>query len=144
MPVFGSRSLKARKELHPILQKIVDEAIKETDFTILDAQRGRAEQERARKGGFSKVGFGESAHNYRPAVAMDLAPYPIDYDNLTRFRALAKIILRIAKAQGAPIRWGADWDMDGKTSDERFLDWGHFELNPWRTWAKKSKLIGSK
>jgi hypothetical protein len=25
--------------------------------------------------------------------------------------------------------------MDGDWKDERFLDWGHFELNPWRSFA---------
>lgn len=141
---FGPRSLKARKELHPLLQKIVDEVIKVTDFTILDAQRGRAEQERAKRGGYSQASFGQSAHNYKPAVAMDLVPYPLDYDDLESFRKLAKAIMAEAKKQKVPLRWGADWDMDGQWKDESFLDWGHFELNPWREWAKKSKLITGK
>lgn len=141
MPKFSSRSLKARKELHPDLQLLVDEAIKEIDFVILDAQRGRAEQEKAFKGGFSKAHFGDSAHNYIPAIALDICPFPIDFNDAAKFRALAKVFVRIAKERKLPVRWGGDWDMDGDWKDERFLDWGHFELHPWRTFAKQGKLI---
>ena len=151
MPKFSKRSLKARDELHPHLQQIVDAAILEIDFVILDAQRGRAEQEKAFKAGFSKARFGQSAHNYRPAIAFDLAPYPIDFNDTAKFRAIAKVIgyydpkdgdgTGLAKKLRIPLRWGADWDMDGDWKDERFLDWGHWELTPWRDWAKQSKLI---
>lgn len=136
MPKFSDRSLKARAELHPILQQLVDEAIKEVDFVILDAQRGRAEQEKAFKGGFSKARFGQSAHNYRPAVALDICPFPIDFNDAAKFRVIAKVFMRIAKDQKLPIRWGGDWDMDGDWKDEKFLDLGHFELHPWRSYAK--------
>lgn len=142
MPSFSSRSLKARAELHSKLQALVDDAIKSVDFVILDAQRGRAEQEKAFKAGNSKAHFGQSAHNYVPAVALDLCPYPIDFNDAAKFRAIAKAVMASAKKLDIPIRWGGDWDMDGDWKDERFLDWGHFELNPWREWAKKSKLIG--
>jgi peptidoglycan L-alanyl-D-glutamate endopeptidase CwlK len=140
MPKFGSRSLKARNELHPELQRVVDAAIKEVDFMLLDAQRGRAEQEKAFKAGNSKARFGQSAHNWKPAVAFDMAPSPLSWD-AAKFRPIAKTIMDCAGRLGIPIRWGADWDMDGTWKDERFLDWGHFELHPWREWAAKSKLI---
>jgi len=136
MPKFSTRSLKARAELHPILQQLVDEAIKEVDFVILDAQRGRAEQEKAFKGGFSKAHFGQSAHNYKPAVALDVCPFPIDFNDTAKFRTIAKVFMRIAKEKKLPVRWGGDWDMDGDWKDEKFLDWGHFELHPWRSYAK--------
>lgn len=142
MPKFSKRSLLARAELHPKLQELVDEAIKEVDFVILDAQRGRAEQEKAFKAKNSKAHFGQSAHNWKPAVALDLCPYPIDFNNVVGFRVIAKTMLAIAKRLDIPLRWGGDWDMDGDWKDERFLDWGHFELHPWREWAKSSKLIG--
>lgn len=141
MPTFSSRSKRARAELHPKLQQIVDAAIKEIDFVILDAQRGRAEQEKAFKGGFSKARFGQSAHNFKPAIALDVVPYPIDFNNVAGFKAIAKTFTAKAKELNIPLRWGGDWDMDGDWKDERFLDWGHFELHPWREWSAKSKLI---
>jgi peptidoglycan L-alanyl-D-glutamate endopeptidase CwlK len=133
--------MRNRKELHPMLKLVVDEVIKTVDFSILDGSRGRAEQERAFRAGHSKVHFGDSAHNWSPSIAMDLTPYPLDYDNLASFRRLAKAIMAAGKLHAVPLRWGADWDMDGDWKDERFLDWGHFELNPWREWARESNLI---
>lgn len=141
MPTFSKRSLAARAELHPKLQQVVDAAILGVDFVILDAQRGRAEQEKAFKSGFSKAKFGQSAHNYVPAIALDLCPYPIDFNDAAKFRIIAKTIMACAAKLKIPLRWGGDWDMDGDWKDERFLDWGHFELTPWRDFAKTSKLI---
>lgn len=134
MPSFSTRSLKARAELHPKLQAIVNEAIKSVDFVILDAQRGRAEQERAFKAGNSKAHFGQSAHNYIPAVAMDVCPFPIDWDDIGRFKKLHEVIMDIAAEQGTPLEWGGDW--------KSIKDFPHYELKPWREWAKKSTLIG--
>jgi peptidoglycan L-alanyl-D-glutamate endopeptidase CwlK len=142
MPKFSKRSLKALEELHPELQEVAVEAIKTVDFVILDAQRGRAEQEKAFKAGNSKAHFGHSAHNWIPAVAIDIVPYPIDFNNVAGFREIAKTFLATAKRLGIPLRWGGDWDMDGDWKDERFLDWGHFELHVWRDYAKRDcKLI---
>lgn len=140
MPHFGKESLRNLKQLHPDLQMVLREAIKEFDFKIMDAQRGRAEQEYAFKKGNTKAHFGQSAHNYIPAIACDIYPYPIDFDDIGRFKDMARVVLRIAKAHKVPLRWGGDWNMDGNTADG--WDFPHFELHPWRTWAKKSKLIG--
>lgn len=138
MPVFGTASKAALKKCHPLLRAIAEEAIKEIDFKVLDATRGRLAQEKAFRQGHSKVHFGDSAHNYVPAIAFDLFPAPYDWDNRQAFINLSKIILRIGKEKGTPLRWGGDWNMDGNLSDG--WDMPHFELHPWRTWAKKSKL----
>lgn len=140
MPTFGKASLTSRAKLHPKLKAIVDAAIKEIDFKILDSTRGRAAQEKAFKQGNTKAHFGQSAHNYVPAIAMDLFPAPYDWDNEKSFYDLSKVIMRIAKEQGTPIRFGGDWDMDGKMNTSGLIDLPHYELHPWRDWAKKSKL----
>lgn len=141
MPSFGKASLASRAQLHPKLQEIVDEAIKTVDFKILDATRGRAAQELAFKKGNTKVHFGQSAHNYVPAIAMDLFPAPYDWDNTAAFIALWKVIMTIAKAKGIPLRWGGDWEGDGKVNTSGLVDLPHYELNPWREWAKSSHLV---
>ena len=138
MPTFGAASSAALAKCHPKLQLIANEAIKEIDFRVLDATRGRADQERAFAGGKSKARFGQSAHNYVPAIAFDLFPAPYDWNNRQSFINLSKVILRIAKEKGVPLRWGGDWDMDGNLSDG--WDMPHYELHKWRDWAKQSKL----
>jgi peptidoglycan LD-endopeptidase CwlK len=138
MPIFGTASLASRAKLHPKLQELVDAAIKEIDFKILDATRGRAAQEKAFAQGNSKAKFGQSAHNYVPAIAADLFPAPYDWNNRQAFINLSKVVLRIAKEKNIPIRWGGDWNGDGNLSDG--WDMPHYELTPWREWAKQSKL----
>lgn len=140
MPSFGTASKRSRAQLHPKLREIVDEAIKEIDFKILDAVRGRAAQEKAFKQGNTKAHFGQSAHNYVPAIAMDLFPAPYDWDSTASFDKLSKVIMRIAKEKGIPLRWGGDWNMDGNKTTSDNWDKPHYELTPWRDWAKSSKL----
>ncbi len=54
--------------------------------------------------------------------AVDLAPWPIDWNDLKRFRRLAVLVKRAAVLEGVTIVWGGDW-----TSTE---DYPHFELVP--------------
>ncbi len=139
MPKFSKGSKERLALAHPLLQKLMNEAIKQFDFTILQSMRGRAEQERAFSLGHTQVHFGTSAHNWTPAIALDIAPWPIDWSNLKPFHTLSQIILPMAKEMKIPIRWGGDWDGDGDLKDQKFIDLPHYELTPWREWAKKSK-----
>lgn len=145
MPSFSNLSLQRLAMLAPPLQLLLREAIKEFDFKILDSVRDREGQELAFRQGNTKVHFGDSAHNYFPAVAVDIVPYPVDWNDIWRFRALQKgVILPLARKLDIPIRQGYDWDRDGDEKDERFRDWPHIELHPWREMVKKfnSKLYG--
>lgn len=140
MPTFGAASLAALAKCHPSLQEIAQEAIKAIDFKVLDSTRGRTDQERAYATGRSKAKFGQSAHNYVPAIAFDLFPAPYDWNNRGAFKKLADVIMKIAAKKQIPLRWGGDWNMDGDKTTSDAWDMPHFELHPWRTWAKKSKL----
>lgn len=136
MPKFGTSSKKHLAGAHPLLQQLFNEVIKDIDCTILDSQRGRADQEKAFKLGHSKAHFGQSAHNWNPSVAMDVVPSPLDWDDTAAFKALAKVVKAKAKALNIPVVWGGDWP--------NFKDYPHYELGPdWRVWAKKSKPFGA-
>ncbi|MEO9231173.1 MAG: M15 family metallopeptidase [Devosia sp.] len=102
----------------------------EAAIVVLDSQRGRSAQERAFALGHSRAHFGQSAHNWSPAVALDVVPAPIDWSNLARFRALAALVQAEAAAREIRIVWGGDW--------VGLRDMPHYELAPWREWAAKS------
>lgn len=138
--LFDAASAKRLAQAHPDIQKIMLNARAQIAFTILDSQRGRAAQERAFKAGNTKAHFGDSAHNWSPAVAVDIAPIPLNWNDRQAFINLSKVILPIAKQFGIPLRWGGDWNMDGSTSDG--WDLPHYELHPWRSFAKHSKPYG--
>lgn len=141
---FDTASTKRLAGAHPLLQKLLVEARKRIAFTIMDSQRGRAAQTKAYKAGHSKATFGNSAHNYAPAVAVDLAPIPLDWSKTQPFIDIWNIIgyynpstktgKGLAKDMAIPLRWGGDWNMNGKWTDDGW-DFPHYELTPWRNYA---------
>lgn len=136
MATFGKASLDKLKTVHPDLQKICIEAIKHYDFQVIYGQRTAAEQfelyKQGRKlvnGVWTKVGptvtnldgiTKKSNHNYSPSKAVDLAPYPIDWNNIQRFKDLAKVMKAAADKLGIKMVWGGDW--------KKFIDYPHYEL----------------
>ena len=125
---FGESSRKRLDTCHPLLQEICEEAIKHIDFSVLCGERSEAEQQEAFEKGLSKVQYPDSMHNKSPSLAVDVAPYPIDWDNIPRFAHLIGLIRGIAAMKGIKIRTGSDWDSDGDITDHKFMDWPHFEL----------------
>ena len=63
--------------------------------------------------------------------AVDLAPFvngKVDWNNPKNFDAIAKAMLQASRELSVPIRWGADWDMDGIPREKGETDSPHFEL----------------
>ena len=60
--------------------------------------------------------------------AVDLVPYPVDWNDLKKFDLIAKAMLQAAKELDVPVRWGADWDNDGKPRERGESDSPHFEI----------------
>lgn len=119
---------------HPLLKRLFEAVSADPtcpDFVVLDAQRGRAAQEKAFNEGHSRAHFGQSAHNWTPALALDICPYPIDWNDFDRFKALAVVVKNHAAESGIPIGWGGDWI--------KLKDMPHYELTPWRDFAKKAE-----
>ncbi len=53
-------------------------------------------------------------------MAVDVIPYPIDWENITRFYRFGGFVKAIAVMLGIPLIWGGDW--------QKFKDLPHFEL----------------
>jgi peptidoglycan L-alanyl-D-glutamate endopeptidase CwlK len=103
-------------------------AIEMTDFGITCGYRGEADQAAAYASGKSKLEWPNSRHNVMPSEAVDLVPYPVDWDDRERFFYLAGVIMSCAKELGVELRWGGDWDMDLKPHERGENDLPHFEL----------------
>jgi peptidoglycan L-alanyl-D-glutamate endopeptidase CwlK len=63
-----------------------------------------------------------------PSLAVDVAPAPVDWADKARFIYFAGIVKEFARRKGLKIRWGGDWQGDGKLKDNKFSDLVHFEL----------------
>lgn len=132
MSRLGAVSQQRLDTCHPRLKLLVEEVSRrvppELDFTVLCGYRGEREQAEAVAAGRSTKAWPTSQHNSAPSHAVDLAPYPIDWTDDARFAVLAGFVLATAVELGIKIRWGGDWNQNGRTRDERLKDFPHFEL----------------
>lgn len=125
---FSKSSMKQLGSCHPQLQWFFDEVIKHYDCTIIEGHRGEERQNELYRTGQSKVEYPNSKHNSHPSMAVDVAPYPIDWNDTKRFYHFAGFVLGLAAEFGVDIRWGGDWDSDNDLNDQTFMDLVHFEL----------------
>ena len=131
MALLSAASQRRLDGAHPLLRNLFAAVAAKTPIVVLDSQRGRSAQERAFALGHSRAHFGQSAHNWTPAVALDVVPDPIDWTDLARFRALAELVKAEALARKTPLVWGGDWI--------GLRDMPHYELDPWRSFAAQAK-----
>jgi peptidoglycan LD-endopeptidase CwlK len=125
MPKFGARSKAAMAGVHPHLLKALNEAIKTTDFTVICGPRGAAAQAAAFKAGASKAKFGQSPHNYLPALAIDFIPSPFTgWSDTKAFKAVADAIVAAGKRVGV--------DLEAGYTFRSIKDWPHVQLRGWK------------
>ena len=128
MPRFSNRSINRLKTCDAQLQELFYQVVKHFDCSILEGHRGEERQTKAYNDGKSKVQYPDGKHNQYPSVAVDVAPYPIDWSDRDRFHYFGGFVLGVAKQMGMNIRWGGDWNQDTKTKDNKFDDLVHFEI----------------
>jgi len=128
MPTLSERSLENLSLVDVRLRGVIEQAIEIVDFSVLEGYRGPDRQDEMFRTGQSKLQWPDSKHNSLPSLAVDIAPYPIDWEDTERFVFLAGVVFTIAIQNGIDLRWGGDWDGDGFMRDETFRDYVHFEL----------------
>ena len=128
MPKFGRKSRTRLATCDTELQNLFSEVVKYFDCSILIGHRGEEDQNRAFDEERSKVRWPNGKHNSKPSSAVDVAPYPIDWEDRERFIYFGGFVKGYAFRMGIPLRWGGDWDNDTSLSDNKFDDLVHFEL----------------
>ena len=124
MPRFGKRSKQRLKGVDTKLVNVLNELIKIMDVTIIEGLRTQERQDELVAKGASKTRY--SKHIQGKAV--DLAPYPIDWEDRERFHYMGGMVRGIAEQLNVPVRWGGDWDSDGEIKDNSFDDLVHVEI----------------
>ncbi len=153
---LSSRSLNNLQGVHPNLTKVVKRAIELTtqDFVVIEGVRsreqcminygkGRTVAQCLAKGipakyanpKAAKVTWLSNPFNSKHCKqkdgyghAVDICPHPVDWSDVKKFDAIAKAMFAAAKELGVNIRWGADWDKDGKPRERGESDSPHFEI----------------
>ena len=128
MPKFGKRSKERLSTCDSRLQELANEVIKHVDCSILEGHRSQERQDKLYEEGKSKVKYPKGRHNANPSKAMDITPYPIDWEDRERQTLFAGFVLGVARMMGHNVRWGGDWDRDFQVVDIGFDDFPHIEL----------------
>lgn len=152
---LGKRSNERLVGVHPDLAKVVRRAIElsNQDFMVLEGVRTEQRQRELYGQGrtakelsavrldpalarprMAKVTWKLNSNHFKQADgfghAVDLVPYPVDWNSFEKFDAIASAMFVAAAEEGVALRWGADWDRDGKRRERGETDSPHFEL--WR------------
>ena len=124
MPRFGKRSRERLKGVDPKLVNVLNEVVKHFDITVIEGLRSQERQNELVAQGKSKTKYGK----HTQGKAVDIAPYPIDWECRDDFHYLGGFVRGIATSMGVKVRWGGDWDSDYTTKDNSFDDLVHFEI----------------
>jgi len=148
--VLGKRSLNALSGVHPDLVRVVKRAIEVTtqDFMVLEGVRTVQRQREGRtaaklravgvepalaKPTMRKVTWTLKSNHIAQAdgygYAVDLVPYPVDWNDLAKFDAIADAMMQAAAELDVSIRHGGDWNRNGKRRERGETDSPHFELD---------------
>lgn len=141
MPSFGARSLAQLQTCHPQLITLFAAVVEVHDCAILEGHRSAARQADLVRTGASKTH--DSRHLALPSLAVDVAPYPIEWpDQLTvsnsnepirrkawgRWYLFAGVVFATAHRLSIPVRWGGAWAGGMDPRGNRFDDLVHWEL----------------
>lgn len=116
---LGTRSKQNLSGVHPDLVAVVKLAITitEQDFTVIEGIRNINRQRELVKAGKSTT----MNSRHITGHAVDMVPWPVDWDDLERFEVMAEAMKQAADELDIPIVWGGDW--------KSFYDAPHFELD---------------
>jgi peptidoglycan L-alanyl-D-glutamate endopeptidase CwlK len=141
MPNFGEKSNARLDTCHDNLQIVMREVVKHFDCSVIfghrtrEVQAGLYAQGRTMPGrivtncdGVVKLSKHQGVDGEAPSHAVDVVPYPIDWNDEERMVYFAGFVKGVAVRMGVKIRWGGDWDSDTETKDTNFRDLPHFEL----------------
>ena len=128
MPKFGKKSKERLNTCNERLQKVFNEVIKHVDCSVLEGHREKDRQNKLYEEGKTKVKYPNGRHNRQPSSAVDVTPYPVDWEDRERQTLFAGFVIGVASQMNINLRWGSDWDQDFQVVDNRFDDFPHFEL----------------
>lgn len=135
-PEVDARSEERLKGVDARLVNVVRRArqLSSVPFLVIEGLRTQARQAELYAQGRTKPGpvvTWTMKSKHIEGKAVDIAPYEngkIDWNDLSKFDALARAMRQAAAELGVVIRWGADWDSDGKPREKGETDSPHFEV----------------
>ena len=127
--MLSNKSLAKLEGVHPRLVAVIKRAIQLStqDFAVVQGVRTQAEQNTLYEQGRTKPGnivTWTRNSKHIPVngfgMAVDLCPYPIDWDTPSKFVNIASAVAKAAQELGVKIKWGGHF--------EKTKDMPHFQL----------------
>lgn len=132
---LGARSRDRLKDVDARLVAVVERAINLTsqDFTVIEGRRTLARQRELYAQGRTRPGpivTWTMKSKHIDGVAVDLCPWNggIDWNDAAGFTEISRAMFAAAAELDTPIRWGRDWNQNGRPSEKGEADSPHFEL----------------
>jgi peptidoglycan L-alanyl-D-glutamate endopeptidase CwlK len=142
---WGLRSLQNLSGIHHDLRRVADRALQLTtqDMTVIEGIRSIERQRQLLAQGHTRT----LNSRHITGHAIDVVPWPVDWDDWDKFDALGTAFARAARELDIPVVWGAAWHKplaEFKTGKEAredytktrraqkrpvYLDGPHFELD---------------
>lgn len=131
---LGKTSLARLQGVDETLVNVVKRAIEisEVDFTVMEGVRTLERQRELYAQGRTapgKIVTWTMKSKHIEGKAVDLVPYPLDWNDLEKFNKIKDAMFQAAKELDVNLRWGADWDGDGNYREKGEYDSPHFEIN---------------
>lgn len=128
---FSTRSENNLKGVHPSLVAVVRRALQLTkaDFTVIEGLRTVERQRQLYAQGRTapgKIVTWTMKSKHIDGVAVDLLPVVGAWEG--DFAEISRAMFAAAKELGVTIRWGADWNQNGRPHEKGETDSPHFEL----------------
>lgn len=122
---WSKTSLERRKGVHPDLLAVCDKALSygEIDITVLPdggVRTPERQMELVKKGASKTLNSYHLIQSDGYGHAIDLAPYPVEWANIQRFKELGALMKRAAKELGIAIEWGGEY--------KTWKDYPHYNL----------------
>lgn len=142
---WGLRSLQNLSGIHPDLRRVADRALELStqDMTVIEGIRSPQRQQELVARGASQT----LNSRHITGHAIDLVPWPIDWEDWSKFDALGTAFAQASRELEIPVVWGGAWhspvanfqtgteareDYVATRRKQRrsvFLDGPHFELS---------------
>jgi hypothetical protein len=106
---FSTNSRGKLDETHDHIQCVFEHVLPVYDITVVWGYRGERTQTKAFEEGYSDLEWPKSRHNLVPSLAIDVVPYPIDWNDIERFIELSWVIKGVISVLECPLEWGGDW-----------------------------------
>ena len=131
---LGKTSLARLQGVDETLVNVVKRAIEisEVDFTVMEGVRTLERQRELYAQGRTapgKIVTWTMKSKHIEGKAVDLVPYPLDWNDIDKFNKIKDAMFQAAKELDVNLRWGADWDGDGNYREKGEYDSPHFEIN---------------